>query len=348
MKKILFLFLFIIILSAGCSRHPPQYDTEVWLYSIDESGEQNWVSCIDCKFLKTANALIEENTGNYVIGGGGISENRTASAVPMIVWVDSAGNVIQKRYYGTGDDMWITSLSKGPEGNLFAVCYSGKSLILDKNGEILHEISVNVTEPGWWASLLSPEGYVAADRVEAFSVATNGTLLWHTIFQQNSTAKSDSFLIMNDEGNYVVASTYRYEDTENTLLLELDNTGAVKNRTILDIDAVFYLKENQDRNYEILGRPDISGSLYIIDKNGRILSTRPVDYNLPSTQFCKTGTCYSEPANENQIRLVKKDSAGDVVFDKQYKGGEFYDCPTAVIETHSGGYAILVRHESYE
>ncbi|WP_062398388.1 hypothetical protein [Methanogenium cariaci] len=318
---------------------------QVWLYSIDASGDQNWVSCIDCENLETGTSLFEDNSGNYVIGGGGINENRSVSTVPIIVWVDSAGgDVIQKRYYGTGDDGWITSLSNDPDGNLFAVCYlGGKSLILDeKGGEILHEISVNVTEPGWWASLQSPEGYVAADRVEAYAVANNGTLLWHTIFQQNSTAKSRSFLIMNDEGNYVIASPYHYEDTSRTLLVELDNTGAVKRRIILDINAVFSLNENSDGNYEIIGGPDLSGSLYVVDKNGQILSTSPVDYNLPGgIYFCKSGTCYSEPANKNQIRLVQKDSAGDVVFDKQYQGGDFYDYPKSVIETHSGDMQFL-------
>ena len=359
MKQKILLFLIIIItLSAGCSNGLPEYDRDVWLYSIDSSGNLNWNRCIDCSSMQTANSLLEDKNGNYIIGGSGISEHIPDALIPEIVWVSPKGELIEKKYYGTKVDGGVTTLSNDTRGNIFAVCYSGKSLILDETGAPVHIISINATEPGGWVSLNTQEGYAAASRTEAFAISDNGTLLWHTIFQENETPSIRPWFIMNHDGNYVIASPYTYENENYILLAELDNEGTIMRKNIfpnlgIQDSGIYFMQQKKNGDYEFTG----NCSIFSVDKNGENLSVIPGETINYSRHYWNSGKCYAESVTgseslfgreDNQIRLITKDSAGDIILDKYYKAGNFYDRISDVIETSEKGYAILVRHETYE
>jgi len=359
MEKIIPIFLFILlILSAGCSGKIPTYDRDVWLYSIDPSGELNWNSCVDCLSMDIADSLIESNDGNYIIGGGGVSEKMPNSIIPEIIWISPKGDMLNKRYYGTKDDGWVTTLSKDSNDCFFMVCHSGKSFLLDQNGEPLHIIDINVTKPGWWLSSKTPNGYVAASRTEAFSVSDSGDLLWHTVYQQNSSSSGPpSSLIRNEKGNFVIAYSHSYKNEFNILLTELDDKGNIVGKGALntgsEFNNIYFTKQIKNGNYDIIG----NGSIISVDIYGKHPSVNQADYIVPNSVFCQSGDCYAEPITgkkslfgkeNNKIRLVKKKTDGKVSFDMYYNAGNFKDNPVALIETNNEGYAVLVRHETYE
>lgn len=312
MKKIkLLFFLVIIILSAGCIDKQPMGGKDNSLYSIGPTGELNYEICIDCGYMRTATSIIEDQKENLIIGGAGVSETFNGSR-PEIIWIDRNGQTIDKKFYENGDDRWITTLSNDTAGNIFAVCYSGKSLILDETGTPVQVISINATEPGWWVSLDTPEGYAAASMNEAFAVSGNGTLLWHTVFRENETPTIRPLFFINDDGNYVVASPYNPDDQNNVLPVELDKNGNIIRKNV-SIDA---------------------------------------DLNNYRNNYCKNGRCYAEiERSENFLfikgdyflRLVATDPSGDTIFNKKYKTGDYYNDVSTVIETSDDGYAVLIE-----
>lgn len=350
--------MIIIILSAGCIGGPSNYERSVWLYSISSSGTLDWDACIDCSSMETANSIQEDKNGNFIIGGSGVSEHIPDALIPEIVWVGPEGELIDKKYYGMKSDGWITTLSNDTESNIFAVCYSGKSLILEENGAPVYIIPVNVTAPGWWVSLNTPKGFVAASRTEAFAISNNGTILWHTVFKENETVKSPPLLIMNDERNYVIASPYTHDDENYILLSELDNEGNIILKRIIPNMAIhdpgiFFMKQKKNGDYEFKG----NGSIFSVNKDGENLSQSPGENINYYRHYCKSGRCYAEPLTGEtsffgreggKIRLVQTDTSGDVTLEKYFKAGNFNDYIGDVIETSDGGYVILVRHETYE
>lgn len=349
--------LIIIILSAGCIGGHSNYERSVWLYSIDSSGTLDWNTCIDCSSMETANAILEDKNGNFVIGGSGVSEHIPDALIPEIVWISTEGELIYKNYYGTNSDGWITSLSNDTEGNIFAVCYSGKSLILDETGAPVHVTPVNVTGSGWWVSLKTTEGYVAASRTEAFAISNNGTIIWHTIFQENETIRSPPLLIINSDGNYVISSPYTSGEENYILLTELDNEGKIVQKNIIPNmgihdSMIFFMQQKQNDDYEFIG----NCSIFSVDKNGDNFSVIPGETVNYYRHYCKSGRCYAEPLTGGsslfgreygEIRLVETDYSGEVIFEKYYKAGKYYDYIGDVIERSDDGYAILVRRETY-
>jgi hypothetical protein len=312
MKKItLLFFLAIIILCAGCTGKLPTGGKDNRLYSIDPAGELNYEICIDCGYMNTATSIIEDREGNLIVGGAGVSETFNGSR-PEIIRVDQTGQTIDKMFYETGDDRWITTLSNDTASRIFAVCYSGKSLILNETGAPAHVIVINATGPGWWVSLNTPEGYAAASMNEAFAVSDNGKLLWHTVFRENETSTIRPLFFVNDNGNYIVASPYNPDDQNNVLPVELDKNGNIIQKNV-SIDA---------------------------------------DLNNYRSNFCKNGRCCAEIVRSDNflfikgdyfLRLVATDPFGDVIFDKRYKTGDFYNDVSNVIETSDGGYAVLIE-----
>lgn len=311
LKGILSLLFIIIIVSCGCIGSQPMKGKENRLLIIGQEGELKSDFIIDSGYMNTATSVIEDKNGNLVIGGAGVDETFAGSR-PEIIRIDEKGGIVDKKFYESRDDRWITTLSNDTKGNIFAVCYSGKALILDEGGMPVHVISVNATGPGWWVSLDMPEGFAAASMNEAFSVSENGSLLWHTVFPENETSVVRPLFFVNDGGNYVISSYNTSRNEDDALPVELDKNGNI-------------IRENFPQD---------------------------IDANRYRHNYCETGGCYAETGRIDNfwflkddyfVRLVAIDSEGGIVLDKRYKTGDFYNDICRMTETSDGGYAVIVE-----
>jgi hypothetical protein len=311
------LLVFTALFTAGCSDvgHKPLTFT-IWVLKIDADGNEQWTATIDGDPNGQGNDMIQTMDGGYAIVGSGTGPARP----PGTMTTADGGHVVVGGNYGL---IRIVTLGAGGEAGLDL-----KTTTSPDTGHTL------VEAPGG--------GYVVTTRLGYLKrIDETGTVLWSTDLGEESDEWAWQ-VVGAPDGGYAAAGENRSVrlDDEGTVLWETAFAPDRSAGTIIAAPAGGFVTGGTcdggvwvarldadgnpvwDRTVSTITATDDGGYAYCGYANPQHNDLRPLEY----------------PGSP--LRVVRLDSAGEVVWDTTFKIGEHRPV-TSIIQTADGGFALF-------
>ncbi len=321
--------------------------------------------------------VIIDGQGDHVFAG--VSELGSADPKLLFYKISSQGHVLVERLHPFASLSELKKIVSTRDGSYYAVSTNGtppnQSLHkLGNDGVVLWTKNIRT---GWGnsLSLTQTEGVVAVGYtydsagISRFSITrTDGNahknwdytynFLEHQIGEDVSSLANGDIL--------AVGTTYSGAlDTVDIALIKTDVNGLLKFQKRIDLGFREYGKSLQvlnDGGFIIAGVTDTSGNqdfaglLIRANAEGDTVWTKRLSGvgNRTFLASCRTrdggyamtGYGFFGPSQGNDVLLVRTDSAGNLIWEKNYGGGSF-DRGNSIQQSADGGFIIAGETESY-
>lgn len=364
---IIFLFVPILIFTAGCSDvgfKQPTFD--IWALKIDADGNEQWNTIIHGDPDSVGTEMIQTLDGGYAIAGTG---TRNGSIV-RIFTLDAKGDPGLDLTIDTSPDSG-RSLVEAPGGG-YAVTTRGECLKrIDESGTVLWSTKLGEESDPlvWevdkgWRVIGAPEGgYAAAGNNRTVRLDEDGTILWETAFDPDQSARTiiaaptGGFVtggtcdvgvwvtMLDAEGDSIWTRTFPTESPPRLYIVRLSPDGTY--------DLIYGARQrvavNDTEHRRFTETTEVS-----LSADGEHIGEKPVQVSqvIVATEDGGYAYCgYSQPQFNDLIssdypgsplRVVRLDNVGEVVWDTSFDIGE--DGVTSIIQTSDGGFALFGRY----
>jgi len=306
---------------------------DVYLIKTDSAGNLQWQETFGGNDFDWGYSVQQTSDGGYVITGTTCSFGDPLGDVYLIK-TDPNGNLLWQKTFGgssddygssvqqTSDDGYIIAGATGSFGDPIGDVYLIKT---DPNGNTLWQNTFGGSgaEYGYSVQQTSDGGYIIAGRtysfgakyIDVYLIKTNsaGNLLWQKTFGGNSKDEGYSVQQTTDGGFIIAGMSYSNARGPDIYLIKTDPNG------------------NQEWQKTFGGSyTDLGFSVQQTSDGGFIIA----------------GWTYSFGAVEEDVYLIKTDSAGNFLWQKTF-GGSKGDGAYSVQKTSDGGYIIAGVTESF-
>jgi len=313
--------------------------------------------------VETSNGCLVVTGRKYVSGGG---------HQVYLLKIDSNGTIVWERNFGgyLGDCGY--SVDETSDGGLVVVGYTDSSgndkqvylLKTDSNGNFLWEKNFGGSSYDYGSGVietsdggLAVAGYTGSfgndKQVYLLKTDLDGNLLWQKTFGSSSTFYGYNIVETKDGGLVVAASKY-----SQIYLLKTDSNGNLLWEEILggsifgEIDR--NVVETTDGGLVVTGyavSSENTQQVYLVktDSDGTVLWEKNFggtncEYGYSVVETSDSGlvvTGYTESfGNDRQVYLLKTDSNGDFLWEKNF-GGYYEDYGCSVVDTSYGGLVVV-------
>ena len=98
---------------SGTSYGPSHELGAMSIYGLNSTGNVLWNSFLENEGEQKASSILEINPGNIFMAGSAINPATGSEDMAITKWA-SNGNLLWAKFYGTGQEDWISSMCKGP------------------------------------------------------------------------------------------------------------------------------------------------------------------------------------------------------------------------------------------
>ncbi|MEN8208291.1 MAG: FlgD immunoglobulin-like domain containing protein [Candidatus Fermentibacteria bacterium] len=309
----------------------PGDDTNLWLLRTDAAGDTLWGKVFGSIEIDYGNCVDQTSDGGFIVVG----ETKSFGSVDLDMYVirtDSQGDSIWSNHYG-GDGYdkahWV---SETFDGN-YIICGYGNSygagmedaylMKLDSNGTMLwlKTFGGPMSDVSWELQETADHGYIMAGSY--------------------SGSDSDLWLIKTDiDGNIIWENTYG--GTQNDWGRSLDQTA----------DGGYIILGNGFSNsagltdFQIVRTDSLGQEIWSGTYGGPNFDTGLSIRETDDQGFILIGWTRSFGAGDQDIWLLRTDSAGDTLWTQTYGAASYESCRVIQI-TEDGGYVFVGHTASY-
>ena len=158
----------------------PKGGYDIWVVKIDATGALLWETSIGGSGYDIGNAIIETQTGNFLIAGQTFSKdkditNPLGSSDGILVWLSPEGILMKVENIGESEFDVLKDIAQRPDGTLVAVGNNGS--IQNENNPLDNDVVLYYTLSN--GSLISSHQLVGdgLDQGEAIAVNYNGSVI---------------------------------------------------------------------------------------------------------------------------------------------------------------------------
>jgi hypothetical protein len=338
------------------------YTDDMLIIKVDQNGQFGWKQDFGTAGKKGAGYCIAEVSDGY-IAGGGIFDPDSQRTQRFLAKLDTTGNVIWEKFFGSPGVGGIRGIDITNDGNIIITGYKntpdisefrGFVFIVDEGDGFIMKLDSdgNVI----WENLINaPQGTKIREIDQGYAICS---CIWN--WSPGSGDHQDFCLIKtDDQGNTVWRNIYGGENSDHLYDFDLTNDGGfiLAGHTLsFGVSNWDYLLMKVDSTgneewHKIFGQPRGYNASYIHDEAYGVRQT-------PEGGFIIVGGSGDEysysasghpagPSDEWKVYLVKTDNAGNAVWEGVYpptsvgnNGGEYIGL------TSDGGYIVFVDTDS--
>ncbi|HTW34265.1 MAG TPA: hypothetical protein VMD53_06585 [Rhizomicrobium sp.] len=196
-------------------------NTDSFVASYDQNGNQLWTQQIPTLSANQANAVTVDSSGNVYIGGSvgdsgtiGSGQTSTGGTNAYIAELDSSGNIVSENQFGASGDDQVSAMATTSDGDVVVASVQNGQAVLSKyaSGEI-------TGSPVWTMNLGNLNGgsisglTVSGDNVYVSGTTSNGALTagGQATVANASNGSTDAFVFAaTDNGTTATANTVSY------------------------------------------------------------------------------------------------------------------------------------------
>ena len=352
--------LILLAVAAGCFDRPltPGHRTlegDVWVLKLDDAGDREWFTVIDCERFDEAFAIVEV-PGGYAVAGS-VSETGDFHPTPRAILLDREGAVAWGMTYPAPGDRRGTGIASAGLGEFALAASCGLVILTDREGSERHRTDL-AAEGEYWAIAPSGDtGWIAAGSGWIAKIDVNGTVAWQEPAGGVSPG-SVPIVVPDPAGEFLVAGEAAGAPGA-VIAAKFDNRGAqVWNTTIRGGPGDRYLlsaaRQEAAGGYSLLTGvtgAEPAGVLEVsLGEEGSILRRNTINASAPVT-WTPGGGYLSAALAENDyggalLRVEGFDEDGAASWTSTQRLDE-YSRVVSLIPTSDGGSAVLGMYMKY-
>jgi len=371
MKKLLFIFMVLIISSCSRDETGTEFDAPVTRFL----GELEWIKSFGGSGEDTAQAIVETTDGGYAILGftnstdGDVLDKSLAVNDYWLLKLDAQGNLQWNKTYGGSKDDRGQSLVQTQDGGY---ALTGYAMSDDGDGSVNNGFHDN------WVLKLDASGTIEWEKSFGFSGHDHSYDILQTIdggyfftgFLDITSARAD--------GNTEKAETLTRHGVGEFWGTRINKIGDVEWRGYFggtNNDRAHAVVQSEDMGFVMAGFSesddfDISNTqgsydfwMVKVDENGNMIWERSfggsgieIAYDIAKTNdngYVIVGNTFSADGDigksigESDIWLIKVNDAGSLVWGRSFGGSQF-DAAQAVSTSKDGGFFVIGNSKSLD
>ncbi len=308
---------------AGTTRSFVLGDSDFYVLRLAPNGDSLWTRTFrgySGRYDDDCSAIVPARDGGFLLAGSAMSPK--AARDMFLIKIDSTGNELWRRFYGTSRDDAALSIASTSDGGYILVGYTEN---IPPNSRDIFLVKINSGGDTLWTRTLARPGVDGGNSI--VQTRDNGYLICGymtpSIFGQAAFLKTDS----------VGRPVWQ--------ILRSGGEGASATDGVQVSDGGFVTLWVASDPYPslVLSKFSLSGSEQWTRGLGYFTSARAITL-ASDAGFVITGVTQREPGSDRQILLIKTRENGDTTWTRRY-GGSGNDLGSDVIQTRDGGYLVV-------
>lgn len=271
--------------------HHTGYNKDIVVVKTDSLGTMEWTERIATINNESAESVLLDSNGEYVIGGWCVAESDSASDY-YTIWLDGTGGITRQAQFGGLRNDFGCSICKGDSGGYVIAGYSysfgngsqGYVVGIDDTGSVLWDLSSGGADDDMLFSIIGAlySGYVATGSSEStpgeedvwlIRIDPSGNMDWEASYDCGQDEWAES-VAQTSDGGFILCGSSIQASGSDILLLRTTPLVGINHGDLPLIGSTLMVSSNpsgRNPEFTVIVEEECSIDLNIHDTSGRVV-----------------------------------------------------------------------------